>query len=763
MIIFKVITILILIIVFIFPAQGLAAIENLDEMFNRKARRSVNEFPYSQLENSANNYIWQPETLMYRDITTGKEVWKLTNTPNLTSYYHNDIGLPVWSADGKRTAFSSIGRITQAYSLTQQQEWQSKWMVLNTNGSFMRPVVEAARRIGGGYFEWSPQIPEVFYEIGDTHLGTGSQTNVLYKSTLNNSNVINRTSLITGISGIINKMLSSDGRKVIVENLSTYYPATVYPDSVAGLNDNSYSMDRNFGLYGNMSATAITNYHDQYIAGDGSWFYAMPSGSSVWWRMKTLGSAADGGPLYTGNNGSNNFGEVWPENHGSETTGNLTSPFVQVDPYISTKTCYWSHFTPDRWGKRALFSSTCDGLPNGYGPGTWDIQNHQWNVPSYGGSSQHHDWHGFTDYVVSSRGTGSDFNYLNDRIYIAKYNDPASQQTIAYTHTLYNSGGIYGGAGTQYASLTRPAQSPDGTKVAFHSTFLNASDYNPDIFWAVAYYPYSPTNLSATYQGGINLQWLPPKYTDRNWPYASPNPQKDSLGWPLLDANGNEIGEPLYAREIKKYHIWRSSSQTGPWQEVGSTNADYSPTYAEDSNMFMLHPIAGGLKVSPTNKISFTDNPSDGVFYYAITSEEHSGLESDKLSEIIRITKSGLSVSSQIVVSQGQNNFWKELPQAPTAFSYTAQTTAGQYRLNWTEPNDSKIRYYNIYYNNVGAPQIDQKFRIASVSVGVSTYIDWLADISVPGYYLITSVDRYGNESSSDTIPPSSPAGLVVQ
>ncbi len=67
--------------------------------------------------------------------------------------------------------------------------------------------------------------------------------------------------------------------------------------------------------------------------------------------------------------------------------------------------------------------------------------------------------------------------------------------------------------------------------------------------------------------------------------------------------------------------------------------------------------------------------------------------------------------------------------------------------LSWKEPVDSKIRYYNIYYSSNGMPTIDPRYRIASPPVGTKFYSDWLADMSKPGYYKVTSVDRYGNES----------------
>ena len=162
----------------------------------------------------------------------------------------------------------------------------------------------------------------------------------------------------------------------------------------------------------------------------------------------------------------------------------------------------------------------------------------------------------------------------------------------------------------------------------------------------------------------------------------------------------------------------------------------------------MLHPVdATGRKITPANKIYYTDSVPDGTYYYALTSEEHSGLESNELSEIVRVVVSGGAITSQTIVSgKGQKDFWRVEPTPVSNFNYSATGTSGHYRLTWGEPSDSKIRYYNIYYSTSGNPARSQKNRIASVPVGTSTYLDWLADTSNDGYYGITSVDRYGNE-----------------
>src|SRR3989344_5038715 len=476
--------------------SGGNVVENLDEMFNRKERRNGSVWNATYFENSS-TYIWQPETLMYKDVQTGHEVWKLSDTPLLKTVYQEDIGVSPWNADG---------------------------------------------------------------------------------------------------------------RKLIIERSGRLFPISILPDGSAGLDDpDGYSMDRQFGPYGSSDGTPVSNYHDQYIAGLGDWLFVIPSQYATWWRIKTTGSALDGGALYTDDllapwdTAPWDYGEVWPENHGSVLLGNRASPWVQGNPHNPDKTAYWSHFVPDRWGRHALFSNAADGLPKGYGPAVWDILDHEYVVPSFGGGAQHHDWHGFTNWTVSSSGG----QYIDQKILAQKYDDPDSQIVVNSAYTRYD-------GGTIYSSLVRPGQSPDGTKVAWHSEFLNGRNA-VDIFWSVVYYPYTPTNLEATSTSGVSISFLPPKYTERRWI----NPDTGQI---------DEInGEELYAREIKEYHIWRSTNQSSGWDIVGTVTAEYGNDPATNT----LKPRVNSNWVSATNKISLIDNPSDGIYFYALTSEEHSGLEAD--------------------------------------------------------------------------------------------------------------------------------------
>jgi len=855
-----------------------SAPENMDELFNRKPRRATATWGSQYLENPT-TFIWQPETFMYRDVTTGHEVWKMTNTSLKSTVYQSDIGVSPWSADGKKMALTAHDRGSRTYT---KWEYDSIWMTVDTQGTHFRPTVEGASRIGGGYFHWSPQIPGVYYERGSSIYGGSGKPDIVYKSTVLDDGTVRPTALIAGApQGNFSKMISADGKKAIICQWRSdtapvfMFPIVIWPDANAQvLLSNGYSENRGFEPYGNTPSRVI-RYHDAYYAGDGSFYFAMPSESATWWKIKTLGTAPDGGGMYKwavtltnqtgsftsnepldfaasratavylGGSGSrmeffvdspelpwagesirgrtsgatavlsvienqNPFGEVSPENHGSiqwtlvvsqvngtfgtdcrdvseqvsfspsgaqatlwcvstgssstqmnivpadlhhlpqlgdtitgQTSGasahldqfaaaNKLSPYVApTSNYVPNLSGYWSHFVPDRWGRCALFSNVSDALPRSgsygerVGPGIWDITNHSYIVPSFGGGCQHHDWHGFTDWTVSSGGQGA---YVDQKVLAQNMNDSNSQIVVNSAYTRYD-------GGDSYDSLVRPGQSPDGTKVAWHSEFLNGRNA-VDIFWSVVYYPYPPTDLSASYDRGVRINFLPPKYTNRRW-INSTTLQIDE-----------DNGEVLYAREIKQYNLWRAPALEGPWDIVQTAPAEY----ANDDRTNTLKPRFNGNWVSDTNKIGVTDAPGPGVWFYALTSQEHSNLESQELSDILQVTIQGNSVNTSMAQPKGRKGFWTTKPRTP-ALSVIPGSVAGHFTLHWAETSDPKVRYYNIYYSNAGSPQLTQNYRIASVPVGSVaageeiTHLDWLADPAAPAYYRITAVDRYGNES----------------
>lgn len=517
----------------------------LTQLDDRRSRFAGATWSAATLENNS-TYKWQPETCMFYDPDTGHECWKITSSNGKMSIYHDDIGVSPWNANGSKMAFRGFNRVSQLYGGS-QTGFETWWMTVNSDGTSLRPV-NGVRRYATGYFHWDPQVPNQYFEIGETHLGTGASTNQLSRTTINSDGVCTTNIVLTlsagAAGGIINKMLWPSGLEMVVENFTTlrWYPLTIGVDGTVTQSDSDgYSMDRSYGSYGGHSGAAVGSYHDQYPGAPG-WAFVMPTDTNgptaTWWRQQITGTAADGGPLYTGNDGNDDFGEVWPENHSTVDVGSLYSPWTSnpTDEYDANKVSYMSHFCPDNWGKYIVFSNSADNTPIGeIGTGIWDIENHSWVVPSFGNQAQHHDWSGWCNSVVSSGSTAA-LDYDEDKVMCAlDYADIDSQYLVAYTHTR-----VLGGAvDRSYNSLARPGQSPDGTKVAWHSEFLNAVDL-PDSFWSVCYYPLPPTSLEAQTGGvgEVELSFLPPKYTNRMW-------------------NDHEV----YAREIKQYRLWRSPGE----------------------------------------------------------------------------------------------------------------------------------------------------------------------------------------------------------
>ena len=59
-----------------------ATSENLVELDSRKSRIASSNWGKGYLEDEK-TLVWQPETMCYTDVTTGGEVWRISNTSGL--------------------------------------------------------------------------------------------------------------------------------------------------------------------------------------------------------------------------------------------------------------------------------------------------------------------------------------------------------------------------------------------------------------------------------------------------------------------------------------------------------------------------------------------------------------------------------------------------------------------------------------------------------------------------------------------------------
>jgi hypothetical protein len=244
-----------------------------------------------------------------------------------------------------------------------------------------------------------------------------------------------------------------------------------------------------------------------------------------------------------------------------------------------------------------------------------------------------------------------------------------------------------GGGKAGYDGIPRPNQSPDATKVWFHSSMLMPDDTSTGSYIAVFRRPHAPTELSAKGRAGaVEISWKP----------------------------------HALSHEVKGYHVWRGDASGRNLVEV-STGA-----------------VAG---------TSFTDPGAPaGSRTYAVTAEEHSRLESDTTSPVLRVTVSARSVSSSILKPDGVSGWDGTAPSAPRGLA-AEREAPGQYRLRWTAPPEADLRHYNVYFSSEGEPEVAQKRLAWSPPAGTNSLLDWAAPTAGPAHYAVTAVDRQGNES----------------
>lgn len=705
-----------------------AAIHNLDETMARKARHATANF-YSGEE--APYYQWQPETLHYTDATTGKEVWRLAFKPLATIYVGKEHGLDgVWNANGARVGLKNVpGTDRPSVPVDSGYDW-----IFNSDGSKPRKSTAGARMQNGSYggFGWAQTNPDLLYRFRSEGANGMYKGDQLWKYTVDAENGISSSTLIRDLNngylidgsikngitgndkyfvGFSDKQTCSDCPNQSVAATSFLY----WINLSTGAIDKSWGVARGCGPsadpYGDHTATAETTAHA------GALWALGPSGDDIviqystggnFWQLAKNGHHTDGGPAWEDWDGDS-FGVNEDIKIISDGTGTPDNPYGNA---------YWGHPAFDKWGTKAIvgdYSDTNKGTRIVERSSNWNAKTgHVANAGAY--DNGHHNWAAWSDWVVANE-TGGDLIFTN--IYSASDSNPVAIADVKRPPMS-----------VQYPALPRPVQSPDGTKVAFHTVMFH-SDYDGDdddddyisVAVAVAYYPHPPeitsvTNNSGTYT--VRFDWRTDQTTSRGY---------TQRGWP-----DEAVDDPPPPRETKLFRLWRSANGSTEWEPVGTVDAD----------IFGRYNFATG-EWNGNKYWEIADTPKPGTWYYAVTAQEWSGLESHTLSNVF--STAGTQTAIYPSDPKGTKKFYSFAPQWPTP-KVTKLSTPGQYRLEWDEPEDPLIRYYNIYYSTNPIPKAIQNQRIASVPRGTKTYVDWLADPAMEGYYLITSVDTQGNESS---------------
>ncbi len=704
-------------LVILLPSLVFSA-ENLDELEARKARKSVNTF-YSGA-GSGNNYVFQPQGVIYTDTTYNHEVTILTQTAGKDARQNfGEYGWQPWSADGKRMAFE-MDVVPGSYTV----QYGYPWFTLRSDGTKMRPFAEGPARtnIYQPYFDWSPVEPDVAYQVGKNYSGrTGLDINMLYKVTVSDTSgsYASHVDLIpadtsTLIFNMMKQTISGDGAIMMLSQGGEEQPFYVVQLTGTPALKLSYNMPNLDSYWGGGGVANWGDLHDEGLGGNASqgyWWWWM-YGTGAHWRARPWGTD-NGTPTLTTDHivpydwysGT----EVQKKIQYLLTDGNIApTPWATA---LNTAVWYSFHQTHDVYGTKM---AACT-VNNSVGFGTYDLNNldcvgtgcamYNWDFGGYGGCS-YSFWPGFTDYAAAAIDTSLS-SPKGDKLAIKKWN--------ATTGTVLSNMHV-----TNPADFIHPGQSPDGTKLIARTDWLQPSTAVADLLVTVAYYPYPPQVTATAAAGGtVTVRW--------DWQYDKATKRTYSTrGWP--NETTDNAAPP---REIEKYRLWRSADKI-TWTPLNTTNHD----------IFNRYNFTDGTWLG-NSYWTITDAPGDGAWYYAVTSMEWSGLESRTLSNIYAITvSSGSGTGTQDTVYTADPGKLTNPNQSAFYTSYNAT-------------NDVKlVRYYNIYAEDGSAPTISQANRVASIPAGWGSgesfsWVDWLGKTDGTTQYKVTKVDTQGNESSA--------------
>lgn len=721
-------------LIFLASSPAFAAIENLDELIDvRNARRGTSTY-YSG-ETSGNGWNRQPESLMYHDTRTGNEVWVLSNTPNKSNVYYTDISpANPWSADGARMGFFSnrpVSEFTRISGSSLDAGIASTFTV-NTDGSHLRVAYDSSERTfsttGAMYFYWSPVLPDTYYMTGGRYNGQSLDASAIYKNTVTDTGTT--YSKLVDLPGVdsdyygMKKVISPDGQYLLPKRDGIYFPVKVYPENEAGLPDADGWAEVRGATTEWSGGDPLGGRHDIYFPYP-DFFVILHSDDApnnisnpVMYKYNITGTDADGGPDFDpaettyATFGLKETEPLWTWVSHTENPAQTMVPWkIQ---YPTAKMSHgWGHPGFDRWGRCVAYGDgnaywATDGGPPLYefgGPLVWDYRNRVLvadptetvdPIVHYEGRTSYHDWNAWSDYFAGSDNASSD--PVNDSTIVSieydKIHDAGNDiRLAAYHYQNQNNSTSYA-----WTSNNRIVQSPDGTKISYAITFLTSVPNTGDLAYAVAYYPHPPEITSVTGSGTYTIRWdwrtdqaTSRGYTQRGWPDEATD-------------------DPPPPRETKLFRLWRSPDGT-TWTPITTVNAEIFSRYNFSTGDW-----------TGNNYWTMTDTPGSGTWYYAMTAQEWSGLESRVLSNVFSTAGT-------------QTAAYPSDPKAATGITSTF--------------NSSLTRHYNIYAEDGSAPATTQQNRIASIPVAADTeYVDWLGDTDGTTQYKVTAVDSQGNESS---------------
>lgn len=756
-----------------------SASENLDELSMRRARHGASTWDNTTFESSS-DFVWRGEGLAYKDIDTGHDVRRIAggrHTKNLLP----DLNHSGWSADGKRFVFGSQ-RDTKAFASTYEDEYEGVVMIMNADGSRVRPLNGGPFKVfvHSRYFNWSPVDPDIYYGFGRNYAKEGFAPDDLYKVVVSDTGVTQTKIYDFNLAGefSVTKSFSPDGTTLRATGNSRYYFFDRTLEGVTAVNPAGWVIGRQLDNYwGGSHTPADTNYTMHYsgVVGVGAnkKLYTMAEGyTSVWSWELTGGTAADGGPEHiVDHEPPYDWGGIRPVISG-DTNGGVCA-LVNKTPWCcdgdAGTDCdrYMSHNTYDRWGKYMIGANAQVG---DYWA-IWNLLDHKYKdalISTGSTCGWHTDWNAWSDYFATSSYTIPTAGLGG--LYIVNHQN--SQKTrIASVH-VREAGSV------SYDSLPRVTQSPDGTKLIFHSDFLrqpytvkakgyvdggnvlhvesittggvlNIGDYVMDTYNTIA----KDQKIVAfgTGMGGVGTYLLSASQSNAGSATSQITIFNRADGWDMFSATAYNPHPPEITSVTSiggSYVIrfdWRLATTprgytTRGWPNEATDNppppretklfrlwksptgtGNWTPAGTVLANIFDRYDFATG-QWKGNNYWEIKNEIEPGTWYYAVTAHEWSGLESRTLSNVF--SSAGVQTAAYPADPKADTNF---------VTAYNADITAA----------------YNIYAHDGSAPAVSQSNRIATIpaSDGQLSAVDWTGNPDGSTHYVVTAVDFQGNES----------------
>ncbi len=678
--------------------------------------------PFEKLFNASG--AMQPETIFFKDVTSGHEVMSLTREL-CSDIAHADLGRPVWTVDGKQILFMGNRALITTEGQLKVSSWPGKMYKMNADYSGQRALtVEMTNAEGnpagkadgmrGKYNIMDPTNPNLAYY---------ADADKLYRVKLSSDDKPSKAEQIATFSNNQRKIIQaiSRDRKLLVQDLNAdpdyetkvlpYMPEIHLIDLSKQSNEAGFYAHHpmDYGLpdvkdpAGKVLHDAKNNYqfHSLMFAGPNriGWNYGpmTQEGEFLGWSLdisKGLDGVPAHGPVVSGA-GGNPFGQY--ESHGRFIADSSIGLYYSGPANIDGKKVgdYGLYLRDYNANTPPVFITPA---PGGHVAGGESFN------PFY-----------FAAHIQASSAEWRKRVKESDAIMFGDVRTPGKASVLCYTYSDVRGGmkkdrdtgkmawsGMDNNDFRPYTSIPRPLLSRDATKVWFHSSMLMPTEDWTGIYIAVLRRPDPPTDLSAAKSDrGIDLTWKP--------------------------AAG--------AVETKGFHVYRTIGEAPPVDLTPQTVAARDET--------------GKMKESVT--FHDAEAAADKSYTYFVTAEEWSTLESATTSNLVTVGVENGKSSSVAPLTK----FDAIAPPEITGFTATAELDAkGQYRLHWTKSPADDVRYYNVYFSATGQPEISQKRLIASPLASMTSYLDWSAPIDGAANYAITAVDRQGNESKAVFVLP---------